>query len=98
MEKKAVVLLAVRDDLTQVTWEWTPEGADAPALSGQLTEAEADELLAAAGMTDGVKAMGDSPAALEALLEWLEGWTISLNAGELYSMARETGRRPWRRN
>ena len=91
MEKKAVVLLAVRDELTNVTWTWSPEGGDGTALSGSLTEAEADELLAAAGMTDGVKSMGDSPAALEVLLEWLEGWAISLNAGELYSMARETG-------
>lgn len=35
--------------------------------------------------------MGDSPAAMEALLEWLEGWTISRNAGELYDLARDTG-------
>lgn len=90
MEKKAVVLLALREELTKVIWEWTPEGSDAPAATGELTAAKADELLAAAGMTDGVKAMGASPAALAQLLEWLENWTAfqPLTAGELYDMAR----------
>ena len=90
MEKKAVVLLALREELTKVIWEWTPEGSDAPAATGELTAAKADELLDAAGMTDGVKAMGASPAALAQLLEWLENWTAfqPLTAGELYDMAR----------
>ena len=90
MEKKAVVLLALREELTKVIWEWTPEGSDAPAATGELTAAKADELLAAAGMTDGVKAMGASPTALAQLLEWLENWTAfqPLTAGELYDMAR----------
>ena len=90
MEKKAVVLLALREELTKVIWEWTPEGSDAPAATGELTAAKADELLAAAGMMDGVKAMGASPAALAQLLEWLENWTAfqPLTAGELYDMAR----------
>ena len=89
MEKKAMVLLALRDDLTKVIWKGTPE--DGAAFSGQLTAAEAGAALATAGFTDGVKSMGDSPAAMEALLEWLEGWTISRNAGELYDLARDTG-------
>ena len=72
MEKKAVVLLAMRDELTQVTWTWAPVSGE--SLSGALTEAEADALLAAGGMSEGVRAMGDSPAALAELLNWLESW------------------------
>lgn len=87
MQKKAVVLLALRPELTAVTWTWTPEGGDGTALSGQLTAAEADELLAAAGFSEGVKAMGASPTALAELILWLESWTAPRTAGELYDMA-----------
>lgn len=90
MEKKAVVLLALRDELTNVTWTWSPEGGDGTALSGSLTEAEADDMLAAAGFSAGVKAMGVSPAALARLLLWLESWTAPPTAEELYTRARET--------
>lgn len=55
MEKKAVVLLALREDLTTVTWVWTPEGA------------EADDMLATGGIWDGVKAMSTSPTDLTRL-------------------------------
>ena len=77
MEKKAQVLLALRETVTTVTWTWTPEGAGAPALSGSLTEAEADDMLATAGMMDGVKAMGTSRTALARMLNWLELWGSS---------------------
>ena len=87
MEKKAVVLLALRPELTAVTWTWTPEGGDGTALSGQLTAAEADDLLAAAGFSQGVKAMGASPAALAQLLLWLESWTVPPSVQELYDLA-----------
>lgn len=85
MEKKAVVLLALRNDLTKVTWTWTPVSGG--GVSGALTEAEADALLAAAGFSEGVKAMGASPAALAQLLLWLEGWTAPSTARELYDLA-----------
>ena len=77
MEKKAVVLLALRETVTTVTWTWTPEGGEAPALSGSFTEAEADGMLSTAGMTEGVKAMGTSPTGLARLLNWLELWGSS---------------------
>lgn len=85
MEKKAVVLLALRNDLTKVTWTWTPVSGG--GVSEALTEAEADALLAAAGFSEGVKAMGASPAALAQLLLWLEGWTAPSTARELYDLA-----------
>lgn len=87
MEKKAVVLLALRAELTEVTWTWTPEGGDGTTLSGGLTAAEADDLLAAGGFSEGVKAMGASPAALAELLLWLESWTVPPTARELYDLA-----------
>ena len=96
MEKKAMVLLAVREDLTKVTWKWTPEGTDVPALSGQLTETEADGLLFAAGFSEGVKAMGTSPAALAELLQWLDSWagasTVEGTATRLWALSRGSGR------
>lgn len=85
MEKKAVVLLAVRNDLTKVTWTWTPVSGG--GISEALTEAEADALLAAAGFSEGVKAMGASPTALAQLLLWLESWTVPPTARELYDLA-----------
>lgn len=87
MEKKAVVLLALRAELTEVTWTWTPEGGDGTTLSGALTAAEADDLLAAGGFSEGVKAMGASPAALAELLLWLESWAVPPTARELYDLA-----------
>lgn len=87
MEKKAVVLLALRAELTEVTWTWTPEGGDGTTLSGGLTAAEADALLAAGGFSEGVKAMGASPAALAELLLWLESWAVPPTARELYDLA-----------
>lgn len=75
MEKKAVVLLAMRRELTQVDWTWAPVSGE--GVSGQLTEAEADALLTTAGFTGGVKAMGASPTALAELLGWLESWGSS---------------------
>ena len=96
MEKKAMVLLAVREDLTKVTWKWTPEGTDVPALSRQLTETEADALLVAAGFSEGIKAMGASPAALAALLQWLDSWagasTVEGTATRLWALSRGSGR------
>lgn len=96
MEKKAMVLLAVREDLTKVIWKWTPEGTDVPALSGQLTETEADALLVAAGFSEGVKAMGTSPAALAELLQWLDSWagasTVEGTAIRLWALSRGSGR------
>ena len=96
MEKKAMVLLAVREDLTKVIWKWTPEGTDVPALSGQLTETEADGLLFAAGFSEGVKAMGTSPAALAELLQWLDSWagasTVEGTATRLWALSRGSGR------
>ena len=96
MEKKAMVLLALREDLTKVTWKWTPEGTDVPALSRQLTETEADALLVAAGFSEGIKAMGASPAALAALLQWLESWTgastVEGTAARLWALSRGSGR------
>lgn len=96
MEKKAMVLLALREDLTKVTWKWTPEGTDVPALSGQLTETEADALLFAAGFSEGVKAMGTSPAALAELLQWLDSWagasTVEGTAIRLWALSRGSGR------
>ena len=87
MEKKAVVLLALRPELTAVTWTWAPVSGQ--GLSGQLTEAEADALLAAGGMTEGIKAMGGSPAALARLLSWLESRTLSLTVERLYALTRD---------
>lgn len=96
MEKKAMVLLALREDLTKVIWKWTPEGTDVPALSGQLTETEADALLFAAGFSEGVKAMGTSPAALAELLQWLDSWagasTVEGTAIRLWALSRGSGR------
>ena len=96
MEKKAMVLLALREDLTKVTWKWTPEGTDVPALSRQLTETEADGLLFAAGFSEGVKAMGTSPAALAELLQWLDSWagasTVEGTAIRLWALSRGSGR------
>lgn len=93
MEKKAVVLLAMRRELTQVTWTWAPVSGE--GASGQLTEAEADELLTTGGFTGGVKAMGASPAALAQLLLWLESWgsssrTAVADAAALLEKARQT--------
>lgn len=85
MEKKAVMLLALRNDLTEVTWTWTPVSGE--GISEALTEAEADALLAAAGFSEGVKAMGASPTALAQLLLWLESWTAPPSARELYDLA-----------
>lgn len=85
MEKKAVMLLALRNDLTEVTWTWTPVSGE--GISEALTEAEADALLAAAGFSEGVKAMGASPTALAQLLLWLESWTAPPTARELCDLA-----------
>lgn len=96
MEKKAMVLLALREDLTKVTWTWTPEGGDGTTLSRQLTETEADALLSGAGFSEGVKAMGTSPAALAELLQWLESWagasTVEGTAARLWALSRGSGR------
>ena len=94
MEKKAVVLLALREDLTEVTWTWTPEGTEAPALSGSLTEDEADGMLSTAGMTEGIKVMGTSPARLARMLNWLEIWgtpgrAVVADAAALLDQARQ---------
>ena len=94
MEKKAMVLLAVRENLTKVTWTWTPVSGE--GVSGQLTETEADALLVAAGFSEGIKAMGASPAALAALLQWLESWTgastVEGTAARLWALSRGSGR------
>lgn len=94
MEKKAMVLLAVRENLTKVTWTWTPVSGE--GVSGQLTETEADALLFAAGFSEGVKAMGTSPAALAELLQWLDSWagasTVEGTATRLWALSRGSGR------
>lgn len=94
MEKKAMVLLAVRENLTKVTWTWTPVSGE--GVSGQLTETEADALLFAAGFSEGVKAMGTSPAALAELLQWLDSWagasTVEGTAIRLWALSRGSGR------
>lgn len=94
MEKKAMVLLAVRENLTKVTWTWTPVSGE--GVSGQLTETEADALLFAAGFSEGVKVMGTSPAALAELLQWLDSWagasTVEGTAIRLWALSRGSGR------
>ena len=94
MEKKAMVLLAVRENLTKVTWTWTPVSGE--GVSGQLTETEADALLVAAGFSEGIKAMGASPAALAELLQWLESWTgastVEGTAARLWALSRGSSR------